>query len=351
MNDMSELDEKLMKLVNKLPLRTGMLFGGSIIVKSGVVPQKDLYKIELPDKNNRFLIPERALSILSGRDLYELPGEYFSEPDLNPLSNAIRKFCEVFKTADQKDFEEYGREVLLEGIEGYRIGPDSDIFDKYNILWQDELFRTDLGQTGLKQTGEFLRSYGRLPYPNEDLKNPKSLCLFKEKMEVVIGSLITIPGRESEKLIVSSTFAQKNRVVEDKIYFVNSQKYQYFEPGKKQSWIFNVSVKDVPGCISSGLNKETLSALASFDSNVLSGRNINVFMECLKKIFVVSPLHVQVRYDKKIEALKFKYNNFPCRYYAKGFMPFLLATGRFPTAEEIRNHKTIKKDNSELERE
>ncbi len=348
---MTTLDDKLSTIVNELPFKTGMPFGGAIIIKTGFGLPDKLCEIRIPGKNNGIFVPKRAMSILSARDLYDLPGRNFMDPELNPVSRGIRTFCESFKDANQKDFEEYGREVLLEGLQNskFSMSTESDTFNKYNFLWEDEIFRKDLGPTGLKQIGLFLRSYGRLPYPDENPKTPKSLRLFKEKIEVVIGSPIEIPGQQSEKLLVPPSLVQKHIINAEKIYSISTQEYQYFDQSKRQSWIFNVSVKDAPGCIHSGLSKEALCAIASYDNTVLSGRNINVFVSTLKKAFVSVSL-VEVEYDKKIDALKFKTNNLPDRHYAKGLMPFLLTTGRFPTVQEIMDYNKIKIERQRGER-
>ena len=336
---MPTMDDKLSTIVNQMPFETGMPFG-NMIVKHGFGRSKDLYEIRISGKNNGLLIPELAMSILSARDLFELPGKNFMKPELNPVSIGILTFCETFKDADKKDLEEYGREVLLEGLQSskFSMSENPDVFKKYNLLFREEIFRNNLGPKGLKRIGVFFRSYGRLPYPDERLDKPKTIRLFKEQIEFVIGAPISIPGEESKKLLVNSD-PIKSSFYTDRIFFVNSRQSKFFDPEDKQSWIFKVSIKDAPGCICSGLTTQLLSVLASYDNSVLSGRNINIFEETLKKHFVLIPYINKIVYKKNIDALKIKTNESTDRYYAKGFIPFMLATGRFPTMNELGDYK------------
>jgi len=204
---MEEMDKKLSDLVSKLRLSTGSLFGGSMIVKSGFLKEGDpVFEIRLPDKNNSFLIPKRAMSILLAKDLFNLPGSNYMEAIENPVTRGIATFCVRYNGTDQKEFEEFGREVLLEGLKcnKFSMSSISDPFGLYILLRHDQIFRDDRGPNGLQKTGLFLRKYGRLPFPEEKLEQPKSLCLFKEKITVPIGTWINIPGQPQKNILVCS---------------------------------------------------------------------------------------------------------------------------------------------------
>ena len=346
---MEEIDKKLSDLVSKLRLSTGSLFGGSMIVKSGFLKEGDpVFEIRLPDKNNSFLIPKRAMSILLAKDLFNLPGSNYIEAIENPVTRGIATFCNTYKNTDQKEFEEFGREVLLEGLKcnKFSMSSISDPFGLYILLRHDQIFRDDRGPNGLQKTGLFLRKYGRLPFPKEHLEQSQSLCLFKEKLTVPVGSLIDLPGQQQGKFLVCGG-ARNNLPIHERIYYMNNgiksscqQQYQNFNSGKKTNWIHKVSIIDVPDCILSGIQESLLTALAEIDPEVLSGKKAKIFGEILDKTYKLESVQIKKVPGKKI--IRLVCGKIPDQFYAKGFMPFLLATGRFPTMQEIMDYNRTK---------
>jgi len=352
---MEEMDKKLSDLVSKLRLSTGSLFGDSMIVKSGFLKEGDsVFEIRLPDKNNSFLISKRAMSILLAKDLFNLPGSNYMEAIENPVTRGIATFCNTYKNTDQKEFEEFGREVLLEGLKcnEFSMSLISDPFGLYILIRGDQIFRDDLGPNGLQKTGLFLRKYGRLPFPEEKLEQPNSLCLFKEKMTVPIGSWINIPGRQQWKLLVCGGILN-NFPIHERIYFMKNDikapwKYQTFSSEEKTNWIHKISIADVSNCILSGIQENLLTTLAEIDPEVLSGKKIKIFGEILDKTYKHESIQIKRIPGKKI--MRLVCGKVPDQFYAKGFMPFLLATGRFPTMQEIMDYNKTKTESQRGER-
>lgn len=155
-----------------------------MIVKSGFLKEGDpVFEIRLPDKNNSFLIPKRAMSILLAKDLFNLPGSNYMEAIENPVTRGIATFCVRYNGTDQKEFEEFGREVLLEGLKCNKFSMSSifDPFGLYVLLKNDQVFRDDRGPNGLQKTGLFLRKYGRLPFPEEKNWNNQKVFVYSKK--------------------------------------------------------------------------------------------------------------------------------------------------------------------------
>jgi len=212
---MSLFDEKLINVINKSFSSQVFLNGSVSVVKR---PAEISYAIQINEKNNCFLVPERLLSILSFKDLTNIPGRDYPYPDTNPISEGMAKFCKAFEKVDQRDFEQFGKEVLLEGLKSnhYSMVFGSDPFRLY-LLEKHKVFKPNLDQNGLRLTYEFLKSYGRLPFPEENIDKPDTVVLFKEKVEVPVGIMFQIPGAApSEKILVTinsvnKTFFQAQR--------------------------------------------------------------------------------------------------------------------------------------------
>lgn len=342
---MVDIKDKLSILLKEMELSSELLFNGSLVInnKNRGRQKSGIYEIKLIEQNNAFLIPEIVMPILSAKDLIDMPGNNYAFAETNPISLGVLNFCKVFKNSDAKDFEEYGREVLLEGLKSCAFSMDSraDPFGIYNFMRENEVFRDDLGFTNLKQTGEFFRTYGRLPYPNESLQSPKSLCLFKEKINVPIGVYFKIgekqatllKGKENHKN-VDSIIVVYNHERESYVH-IDAQNFLSFGC-HAQNWISNISIKDVRRCIESGLPEDFLTMISRLDPEGFSGSRIKLFADVFNKEFSRFKNINKFVDIKGVEALKMEKKSSPDKYYAKGFIPFLLSTGRFPTLKEFK---------------
>lgn len=344
---------KLSDLVQKLQLETGSLFGGAMTVKRGFMKEgSPVFEIRLPYKNSHFLIPKRAMEVFLAKDLFELPGSNYNISIENPVTRGVAIFCSTYENASQKDFEEYGREVLLEGLKcsKFSMASISDPMCLYVLLKQSQVFRDDLGQEGLKQVCLFLRKYGRLPYPNENLEKPESFCLFKERIEVPIGTWVKIPGCHEEKILVVGG-KQNNIPIKEKIYFAPAWKTQNIDSKTKTNWIHKVSIMDVKNCITAGVSEKLLTFLAAVEPDIFSGIKMKFFADILKKTYMSKPGEIDIKFIKKNKTIEFIFEDFSRQFYAKGFMPFLLATGRFPTREELVHFKGSQENRFQQEME
>lgn len=347
--DKAILETKLSKIVRNFDFNSGSLFNGAMFIDPGFISKNEkVYPINLPIKRTGFWVPERLMFILSAKDLYGLPSFGKNTGESNPVSKGMRKFCEVYKNSDQSDFEEYGREVLLEGLKSrvFSMVPDSDKFGIYSLLEENDVFMELVGKKGLKQVGLFLRSYGRLPYPNEDLKNPKIMRLFREKLNVPIGVSFDLPEGLGKITVVSIT----NRIIERQSIYLDERNFQIFS-NRPNDWAHNISFKDVIKCIESGMNESLLTHISRLDPKGFSGKMIKVFNDVFEKNFPGTyKINYHVNDFEGIKILRISADqrpSGPVKFYAKGFMPFLLATGRFPNLKEIKTMKNEKSMNME----
>lgn len=161
------------------------------------------------------------MSILSFRDLLDIPGKDYAVPENNPISDGISKFCEAFKEVHQEDFEQFGKDVLLEGLKSnqYSMTFDSDPFRLY-LLQKDKVFRTDLGKKGLRLTYNFLKSYGRLPFPEERLDKPDTVVLFKEKLRFLLAYFSRFQEPLRQKKFLSQSIRSTKRFLQVHKYFI-----------------------------------------------------------------------------------------------------------------------------------
>jgi len=334
---MSLLDEKLINVIDQSSPAAENFFDGSIIVEKWSINSS--YTIQVNEKNNGFLLPERAMSILSFRDLLDIPGKDYAVPENNPISDGISKFCEAFKEVHQEDFEQFGKDVLLEGLKSnqYSMTFDSDPFRLY-LLQKDKVFRTDLGKKGLRLTYNFLKSYGRLPFPEERLDKPDTVVLFKEKIEVPVGVLFQIPGAApSEKILVTINPVNKTFFTSPQIFYMDNRYSANFNVQDPRNWIFNVSIKDVPACILSKLSNNLLSILASVDKEIFCGKNLKIFSDAFKKKYPVESTVLIIKMNDR-KTIRFSVKGLPDTGYKKGMIPFILATGRLPEIREILDY-------------
>jgi hypothetical protein len=109
-----------------------------------------------------------------------------------------------------------------------------------------------------------------------------------------------------------------------------------------------VSIADIPNCILSGIQEHLLTAFAEIDPEVLSEKKVKIFGDVLDKTYKLESIQVKRVPEKKI--MRLVCGKVPDQFYAKGFMPFLLATGRFPTMQEIMDYNRTKIEHESGER-
>lgn len=333
---MSLLDEKLINVINKSFSSQIFLNGSVSVVKR---PAKLSYAIQINEKNNCFLVPERLLSILSFKDLTNIPGRDYPYPDTNPISEGMAKFCEAFEKVDQRDFEQFGKEVLLEGLKSshYSMVFESDPFRLY-LPEKHKVFKPNLDQNGLRLTYKFLKSYGRLPFPEENIDKPDTVVLFKEKIEVPVGIMFQIPcAAPSEKILVTINAVNKIFFSSPKIFYMDHKHSADFNIQDPRNWIFNVSVKNVPECIMSKLSNKFLSTLASVDKEIFCGKNLKIFSDAFKKKYPVESTVLIIKMNDR-KTIRFSVKGLPDTGYKNGMIPFILATGRLPEIREILDY-------------
>lgn len=199
-------------------------------------------------------------------------------------------------------------------------------------------------QHSMKDQLAFKKKYGRFMYPEENLKIPKTITLFKEEIKIVVGSLFVLPGTEQKLLICKNEERLRASIPSRRGNF------RYWDTRSCNKPIQETFLKQIPVNMAFkylDFDMEIFDSFFKIEENFKNDNKFSVFYDfCVKHNISTAKVEYLTVKNKNPEekgvARLFEFKNVPViilrnpvnhRYwYKNGDISYILATGTLPNS-------------------